>query len=226
MRMLLLVLALLSPIDQLDVRVQHAVQAHRGGWLERPMRAASDVGKPVVVLGALLAIAILDTAEGVSVARVAVVAAAVVNGVVEGLKRLTNRVRPDGEHDPGNASFPSSHAANAFALAVVLARRWRPVAPAFWAAAAIVAASRVYLNRHFLSDAVTGALIGAGLALAVAHAMRWRVRGARSSREPPRWWAREWISRPGRSCGWSTCRAAGPTSRRGRGSGATSIVAR
>jgi undecaprenyl-diphosphatase len=176
---LMLVLALLSPVTQLDARVQQAVQSHRQGWLERPMRAASDIGKPLVVVGTLLAIAVLDAAEGVTVARVALVAAAVVNGVVEGLKRITDRTRPDGEHNPGNASFPSSHAANALAFAVLLSRRWPRGAAAFWIGALFVAASRMYLNRHFLSDVVVGAALGAGLAFAVAQAMHWRVaRGA------------------------------------------------
>ena len=175
MRTLLLVLSLLAPIENLDARVEQAVQAHRGGWLERPMRAASDVGKPLVVVGTLLGVAVFDAAEGVAVARVALVAAAVVNGVVEGLKRLTNRTRPDGESNPANSSFPSSHAANAFALATVLARRWRRWAPLFWTGAVVVAASRVYLDRHFLSDVVVGGLLGASLALATARAMRWRI---------------------------------------------------
>lgn len=184
MRMLLLALSLLAPIEQLDTRVQRAVQAHRGGWLERPMRTASDIGKPVVVTGVLLGIAILDTSEGVALARVAVVAALVVNLAVEGLKRATDRTRPDGESNPANSSLPSSHAANAFALAALFARRWRRWAPAFWAGALLVAASRVYLNRHFVSDALIGALLGMGLALAVAHLMRWRVAasGARPGR--------------------------------------------
>ncbi len=179
MRALLLTLSLLSPIEQLDAHIQQSVQAHRTAWLERPMRVATDIGKPVVVVGALLAVAILDAAEGVTLARVAVVAALVVNGAVEGMKRLTDRARPDGERNPANSSLPSSHAANAFALAALFARRWRRWAPAFWAAASWVALSRVYLNRHHASDVVVGALLGAGLALAVAHLMRWRTAAAR-----------------------------------------------
>jgi len=175
MRTLLLALALLSPIGQLDASIQQAVQAHRAGWLEGPMRAATDIGKPAVVTGTLLGIAVLDAAEGVPLARVALVTAAMVNLVVEVIKRTTNRTRPDGEHKRSNASFPSSHAANAFALAVLFARRWPRGSAVFLAGALLVAMSRVYLNRHFASDAVAGALLGAGLALAVARAMRWRV---------------------------------------------------
>ena len=183
MRALVLALALLAPIESLDIVIQQAVQAHRTGWLERPMRAATDIGKPGVVAGALLGIAVLDVAEGVPLARVALVSAAVVNSVVEGIKWSTNRTRPDGDHKRSNSSFPSSHAANACALAVLFARRWPRCGALFYAGAAMAAFSRVYLNRHFASDVIVGALLGALLSLAIARVMRWRVRGARGGAE-------------------------------------------
>ena len=86
-----------------------------------------------------------------------------VNGVAEVLKLVVNRPRPDGERRRSNSSFPSSHAANAAALALVLGRRWRRLAPALWALTGIVAFSRMYLDRHFLSDVLCGAGIGLGL---------------------------------------------------------------
>jgi undecaprenyl-diphosphatase len=57
-------------------------------------------------------------------------------------------------------SFPSGHALNAFAIASVIALAY-PVAalPAFVIAAS-VAASRVVLGLHWLSDVVAGSLIG------------------------------------------------------------------
>ena len=36
----MLVLALLAPIQQMDEGIRDAVQAHRVGWLEQPMRTA------------------------------------------------------------------------------------------------------------------------------------------------------------------------------------------
>jgi undecaprenyl-diphosphatase len=167
MKPLLLVLAFLGPIQRLDDSAIAAVQAARSPALERPMRAASDAGRPVVVLGGLLAVALLDGAQGVTTARLALLVLLPTNLIVEGLKRATDRTRPDGEHKPSNASFPSSHAANAFALAAVLARRWRRWAPAFFVVAGIVAISRVYLNRHYVSDVVVGAVIGVACAFLV-----------------------------------------------------------
>ena len=173
MRPLLLVLALLGPIERLDETVQLEVQRSRQPVLERPMKALSGLGRSDLVLGTLLAIALLDGAAGVETARLAIVTLVPVNLIVEGLKRATGRTRPDGERKRSNSSFPSSHSANAVALAALFARRWRRLAPAFWIGAAGVACSRLYLNRHFLSDVVVGAAIGFACAWAVT---QWRGR--------------------------------------------------
>jgi undecaprenyl-diphosphatase len=160
MRVLLLAVALLAPLEQLDVAMQEAVQASRAPWLEPVMKGASNMGRPANVLGVLLAISLLDAAAGPATVWLTLAAMVPTNLVVEGLKRAVNRTRPDGEHKRSNASFPSSHAANAAAIAWIFSRRWRRLAPAFWALALTVAWSRVYLNRHYLSDVVAGLAIG------------------------------------------------------------------
>jgi len=171
-RTLLLVLALLSPVERLDFAVRDAVQSHRAHAIDPLMQGATDIGKAETVLGMLLAIAVLDP-QGVVVGRVALVSLAATNLVVEGLKLAVGRVRPDGTGKRSNASFPSSHAANAFALAVVLARRWRRGAIGIWAFAALVAISRVWLNRHFLTDITVGALIGVACSIGSARLLHW-----------------------------------------------------
>ncbi len=60
----------------------------------------------------------------------------------------------------GLISFPSGHSVTAFALAYVLSRAYPKGSLAFYLLATMVAFSRVYLARHFLSDVVAGAGIG------------------------------------------------------------------
>jgi undecaprenyl-diphosphatase len=171
--MLLLALALLNPIERLDLAGAAAVQRGRRPALEATMHAASAWGRPAAVVAVAVLAADAVGGAGWSAVRLAVVALAGTNVVVESLKLAVGRVRPDGSRSRSNASFPSSHAANAFALAWVLSARWRRGAPAFFALALLVAFSRLYLNRHFPSDVVAGALIG--LVVAWLAARSWPV---------------------------------------------------
>jgi len=77
--------------------------------------------------------------------------------IVQGMKYTIRRDRPTGEC----CSFPSGHAATAFAAASVLERHfgYRGSWPAL-AAATYVATSRLVDNRHFLSDVMMGAGVG------------------------------------------------------------------
>lgn len=177
--------SVLAPVEALDWRVQHAVQDARRPEFERVMRAATDIGKPVVVAGALIAIGLLDRAQGLATLRAAALALAPTNLAVEGLKRATDRTRPDGTHKRSNASFPSSHAANAFALAWVVARRWPRATWGLFVSAALVAVSRIYLNRHFISDVMVGAALGMLFGWLATRRWGGRSAGARSA-APPR----------------------------------------
>jgi undecaprenyl-diphosphatase len=65
-------------------------------------------------------------------------------------------------------SFPSGHAAIAFATAVVLSlqhRQWRFTLAAI-AAASLISLSRVYLGHHYPTDVAAGAVLGAALGAA------------------------------------------------------------
>jgi membrane-associated phospholipid phosphatase len=170
-----LILTLLAPLGSIDRDVQRAVQGWRRPALEGPMRAASGMGRKPIVIAGLLAVALVSGAAGPATAGATLGVLAPVNLVVEGLKWTVNRPRPDGDRRRANSSFPSSHAANAAALALVIGRRWRRLAPACWLVAGVVAFSRIYLNRHFLSDVVCGVVIGVGIGWL---AFRWlRARG-------------------------------------------------
>lgn len=78
----------------------------------------------------------------------------------EGLKRIFHKRRPDGTTD--SFSFPSGHAAAAFAIASMEAR-FHPKEGALWYAGAFfIADSRVTLNRHRPEDVIAGAALGIG----------------------------------------------------------------
>lgn len=167
-------LSLLAPVESLDWEVQHAVQTARRPALEPFMRGATRLTNGATVLGALLGIAVFGGPAGVATARATLAVLLPVNLVVEGGKSAFGRMRPDASRSRSNSSFPSSHAANAAAIATVFALRWRKLAPLFVLLAALVSFSRIYLNRHFLSDVVIGAALGVAVTVIVLAWMRGR----------------------------------------------------
>ncbi len=84
------------------------------------------------------------------------------------IKQLTNRERPldhdrRGEFWEGGTSFPSGHAASAFAVATVFAYEYREhiaVPIAAYSLASLVAVSRVGARRHWFSDVFVGGSMG------------------------------------------------------------------
>lgn len=92
-------------------------------------------------------------------------------GLVQALKHLFGRVRPDDMLVVSDfGSFPSGHAANAATLAcvliVVFPRLWVVVLGVVWTLSMMV--SRTILAVHWLTDTVGGALLGIGATLLIA----------------------------------------------------------
>ena len=83
-------------------------------------------------------------------------------------------------------AFPSSHAANTFALAAALTYHSPRHAWPLWILAAAVSYSRLYLGVHYAGDAAGGAVLGvaaAALALGATQAAQaaWKRRRGRST---------------------------------------------
>ena len=95
----------------------------------------------------------------------------VAQGLTFALKRTTRRRRPEGK----GFSFPSGHTTVSFASATVLQQHfgWKIGLPAY-AVASYVAASRVQMKRHYLSDVTFGAALGimAGRTVSIGHGRR------------------------------------------------------
>lgn len=78
--------------------------------------------------------------------------------ITNATKHLVHRTRPDGSD---SNSFPSGHAATAFAGAELMRIEYGPwVGAAGYLAATAVAYLRLYNNRHWLCDVIAGAGIG------------------------------------------------------------------
>lgn len=86
---------------------------------------------------------------------------AIMGACVEGTKRVTKRVRPDGSDD---RSFPSGHTAAAFLTASLFAKEYGHRSPWYSVGAYGVATSTALLRRindkHWMTDVMTGAGIG------------------------------------------------------------------
>ena len=85
----------------------------------------------------------------------------ILNIVIQPVKESIKRIRPNGHH----RSFPSAHAATGFLTSEILRQELKENYPALknsgYALSLITCWLRLYHNKHWLSDVVGGALIGA-----------------------------------------------------------------
>jgi undecaprenyl-diphosphatase len=115
------------------------------------------------------------------------VAAGVAEGVTTLLKHLTERARPplaDPSIEalvslPESTSFPSGHAATAFAAATAVGVLYPRLRAPLLALALTVALSRVYLGVHFWSDIFVGSVLGVAIGITTARFFQ------RGRTEPP-----------------------------------------
>lgn len=158
-------------MTDLDRRAENWIVLHRVGWLNPVFEAvtwAGTFGGIFVAIALLLALRRGRRSLAPLVLVLAAIGAA--DGLAWLLKRLIGRVRPPLQLPdihalvplPTTGSFPSGHAAAAFAAATVLALALRrgPGTAALFTLAAAVAYSRLYVGVHFPLDALAGAALG------------------------------------------------------------------
>ncbi len=170
-------------IDAFDARVDAALDSVRSPTLDRifyPLSSAADHSLLWFGIGAARSIRTADVRFAVRFALTMGIESALTNGPI---KAVFRRSRPQpaaetatgplpyGLHRPITSSFPSGHATAAFTAVVLLAADRRRATP-WYALAAVVAMSRVYVRMHHASDIIGGAALG----LAFGHALRRWVR--------------------------------------------------
>lgn len=158
-------------IAAFDAAAERAAVRWRGNAAtDRLFYGASALGDHSLIWVALGAVRGLRSEHDVTAAaRVAggvAIESVLVNVVI---KSLFRRSRPPWDVDrplplrrPRTSSFPSGHATSSFTSAVLLSEGddlW----PLYYALAAVVAASRVYVRIHHASDVLAGAAFGLAL---------------------------------------------------------------
>jgi hypothetical protein len=133
------------------------------------MDRVSDTFSPGKLLnGTLLASQLTKDRERQTTYKLAATATVETGIITALLKEATDRRRPFEkaalEEDPDFPSefdsFPSGHSSAAFAVFTVLAEQDPENRRLYKGIAITVAVSRVYLEKHYISDVVVGALIG------------------------------------------------------------------
>jgi undecaprenyl-diphosphatase len=150
-------------------------------WLEDPVTGVLAVAVPLYA-ASTLALWLLARPYGLTRWKRATVAALLSASVAlladQAIAHIWDRPRPFAAHPlathlfaTGSAdpSFPSDHAAAAFAIAVAVLFFSRRAGASFLAAATLIALSRVVVGLHYPSDVLAGGAVGAAAALLVTH---------------------------------------------------------
>ena len=170
----------LRELGAVDRAVYEAVARTPTAALDGPARRLSDAADGSRLwLAIAAAVAVFGGRRGRQAALEGVVSIGVTSAVVNlGLKPVYARRRPDRDDDersrarhvamPSSTSFPSGHAASAFAFAYAIGRHLPGLAVPIRLLAAAVAYSRVHTGVHYPGDVVIGSVTGAGTGAMVA----------------------------------------------------------
>jgi len=167
-----------------DVSIREFVSAHRSGAGDAFFSAITLLGsKPVLVVVAVVVGWWLSNRSKTVVLLVAL-CGLVSAEFVDLLKEGFGVVRPPAEIMTSRSlSFPSGHVAGAASIATLLSyvswrrhRARRFVIPASVLVVVLMAVSRVYLDKHWTSDTIGGALVGVTLGLACSALYEWIAR--------------------------------------------------
>jgi undecaprenyl-diphosphatase len=185
-------------LRRLDVGVYATIAATPTPRLDRVFRRVSRAADHSKLWLASAAVLAAGGRRGRRAAVDGVASVALTSAVVNlVLKPLGARRRPDRElHDvpvtrhvamPRSTSFPSGHAASAFAFAAGVAADLPAAGIPLSAAAAVVAYSRVHTGVHYPADVIAGSVAGGSIAPLSVALVRRRRRDHRSRRPVLTW---------------------------------------
>ena len=172
----------LRELGVVDRAVYEAVADTPTPELDGPVRRLSNAASySRLWLGVAAALAVLGGRRGRRAALEGVLAIGVTSATINlNMKPLTQRQHPDHAGHavfaarrvpmPESDSFPSGHAASAFAFAYAVGRHLPELAVPIRLLAGGVAYSRVHIGVHYPGDVVIGSIVGAGTAATVAAA--------------------------------------------------------
>ncbi len=174
----------LRDLASLDKAVYGAIARTPTPTLDEPLRRLSNLANNSKLW--LVAAGVLFVAGGRAGRRAAMTGAIAigVNSVVVNLpvKHAARRARPDRAavgvpverwvEMPTSTSFPSGHAASAFAFTTAVAGSLPAIGFPLRGLAATVAYSRVHTGVHYPGDVIVGALMGASIGEATALLIR------------------------------------------------------
>lgn len=176
--------AWLRDAERVDLAIYAAIAETPTASLDRKMsRLTQAANYSRLWLGSAAILAATRGARGRRAALAGLASVLITSAVANLLlKPLGRRRRPDqGNLPPArrapvplSASFPSGHAASAFAFATAVGSVLPADAIPIRALAAVVAYSRVHTGLHYPADAIAGALLGTTLAQVTVRALNRR----------------------------------------------------
>jgi undecaprenyl-diphosphatase len=167
-------------VDTRDQQLMRKVNRWRAPkWLRLWMIAATRGGDGWLWLSMAFLVAVFGGETRAEALSSAVLAGGVGVALFMKLKRMIGRKRPCALEPhcwakllpPDQFSFPSGHTITAFSVSVALSMFYPEMRPGLFFCATSIAASRILLGMHYLSDVVAGALLGGLLGFVSASAL-------------------------------------------------------
>lgn len=156
-------------MNTLDRNILDFIQKNiRNPFLDSTMpfiTALGDVGIFWIILCVILLITKKYRKVGIVCALSLIITTILGDGII---KNIIQRARPFMSDvnlvlliaKPKTFSFPSGHTASSFAAAAALSAYIKPYGKLFFALAALIAFSRLYLYVHYPSDVIAGIIVG------------------------------------------------------------------